>query len=70
VQADPFKPKLKPPGTKRLKLKRDIMRSTSAFIFNLRRYNVELYYKRNIFAAKVQSTFHKVRVHSFNRYAR
>jgi len=53
-----------------LKLKRDIMRSTSAFIFNLRRYNVELYYKRNIFAAKVQSTFHKVRVHSFNRYAR
>jgi len=39
VQVDPIKPKLKPPGTKRLKLKCDILLSTSAFKFNLRRYN-------------------------------
>ena len=31
-------PKLKPPATKRLKLKFDILLSTSAFKFNLRRY--------------------------------
>ena len=36
-----MKPKLKPPGTKRLKLKCDILLSTSAFNFNLRRYTVE-----------------------------
>jgi hypothetical protein len=41
VQVDPIKPKLKPPGTKRLKLKCDILLSTSAFKFNLRRYNQE-----------------------------
>ena len=35
-----MKPKLKPPGTKRLKLKCDILLSTSAFKFNLRRYIV------------------------------
>ena len=34
-----MKPKLKPPGTKRLKLKCDILLSTSAFKFNLRRYS-------------------------------
>jgi hypothetical protein len=39
VQFDPIKPKLKPPGTKRLKLKCDVLLSTSAFKFNLRRYN-------------------------------
>ena len=33
-----MKPKLKPPGTKRLKLKCDILLSTSAFRFNLRCY--------------------------------
>jgi len=33
-----MKPKLKPPGTKRLKLKCDILLSTDAFKFNLRRY--------------------------------
>ena len=33
-----MKPKLKPPETKRLKLNCDIMLSTSAFEFNLRRY--------------------------------
>ena len=37
-----MKPKLKPPGTERLKLKCDILLSTSAFKFNLRRYNVAL----------------------------
>jgi len=40
VQVDPIKPKLKPPGTKRLKLTCDILLSTSAFRLNLRRYIV------------------------------
>jgi len=39
VQVDPIKPKLKPPGTKRLKLKCDMLLSTFAFKFNLRRCN-------------------------------
>ena len=39
VQVDPMKPKLKPPGTKRLKPKCDILLSTSAFNLNSRRYN-------------------------------
>ena len=39
VQIDPINPKLKAPGTKRLKLKCDILLSTSAFKFNLRRYS-------------------------------
>jgi hypothetical protein len=39
VQVDPIKPKLKPPGTERLKLKCDTLLSNCAFIFNLRRYN-------------------------------
>ena len=39
VQVDPMKPRLKPPGTKRLKLKCDILLSNYAFIFNLRRYS-------------------------------
>jgi hypothetical protein len=34
-----MEPKLKPPGIKFLKLKCDILLSTSAFKFNLRRYN-------------------------------
>jgi hypothetical protein len=38
VQVGPLKPKLKPPGTKRLKPKCDILLSTSAFNFNLRHY--------------------------------
>jgi len=38
VQLDPIKPMLTPPGTKHLKLKRDIVLSTFAFEFNLRRY--------------------------------
>jgi len=41
VQVDPIKPKLKPPGTKRLNLKCDALLSTSAFKFNLRRFNPE-----------------------------
>jgi hypothetical protein len=39
VQVDPIKPKLKPPGTKRLKRKCDIVLSTLAFKINLGRYN-------------------------------
>ena len=42
VQVAPIKPKLKPPGTKRLKLKCDILLSTSAFKFNLRRHTEDL----------------------------
>ena len=38
VQVDPINLTLKPRGTKRLKLKREILLSTSAFKFNLRRY--------------------------------
>jgi hypothetical protein len=38
VQLDRIKPKLKPPGTKRLKLKCDELHSSFAFKFNLRRY--------------------------------
>ena len=40
VQVDPIKPKLKPPGTHRLKLKCDTLLSNYAFKFNLRRYNL------------------------------
>ena len=39
VQVDPIKPTLKPPGTKLLKLKCDTLLSTSAFKFNLRRFD-------------------------------
>jgi hypothetical protein len=39
VQVDPMKPKLKPPGTKRSKLKCDMLLSTSAFNFNLHHYS-------------------------------
>jgi len=38
VQLDPIKPELKPPGTKRLKVKCDMLLSNSAFKLNLRRY--------------------------------
>ena len=40
VQVDLIKLKLKPPGTKRLKLNCDILLSTSAFKLNLRRYSM------------------------------
>ena len=39
MQVDPIKPTLKPPGTKRLKLKYDEPPSKFAFKFYLRRYN-------------------------------
>jgi hypothetical protein len=38
VQVDPMKPKLNPPGSKRLKLKYDKLLSGFAFEFYLRRY--------------------------------
>jgi len=38
AQVEPFKPKLKPPETKRLKLNCDALLTTSAFKFNLRCY--------------------------------
>ena len=37
---DPTKPMLKPPGAKHSKLKCDILLSTIAFKFNLRRYSM------------------------------
>ena len=52
VQVDPIKPKLKPPGTKRLKVQCDILLSTSAFHFNLRRYPVALHALLNDIAPK------------------
>jgi hypothetical protein len=42
VQVNPIKPKLKPPGTQRLKLNCDAPLSNFAFNFNLRRY-IEAY---------------------------
>ena len=41
MQVDPSKPKLKPPGSTRLKLNCDILLSTSPFKINLRRYTAE-----------------------------
>jgi hypothetical protein len=41
VQVDPMKPDLKPHGIKSLKLKWDTLLSTSAFRFNLRRYDAD-----------------------------
>ena len=38
MQVDPVKPTLQPTGTKRLKLKCDVLLSSFAFGFNLRRY--------------------------------
>jgi len=42
VQVDPIKAKLKPPGTKRLKPSYDVLLSSSAFKFNLRRYSMAI----------------------------
>ena len=41
MQVDPIKPKLKPPGTKRLKPNCDTLLSTTACKLNLRRYTEE-----------------------------
>ena len=38
MQVDPIKPRLKAPGTRRLKLQYDELLSTFAFKFDLRRY--------------------------------
>jgi len=38
VQVDPIKPKLKPPGTKRVKLESDVLLSNIAFKLHLRHY--------------------------------
>ena len=53
MQVDPIKPKLKPPGTQRLKLNCDLLLSFSVFNFNLRRYNVAVMKKRAAAAAEV-----------------
>jgi len=56
-----MKPKLKPPGTKRSKLTCDILLSTSALKFNLRRYN--LAYVRDCFSQ--DSLFHRALKEAF-----
>jgi hypothetical protein len=43
VQVDPIKTKLKPPGSTRLKVKRDVPHSIFAFKFKLRRYTKAYY---------------------------
>ena len=43
VQVDPIKSKLKPPGTERLTPKCDMLLSTPAFKFNLRRHTAVVY---------------------------
>jgi len=47
-----MKPKLKPPGTKRLKLNCDTQLSTSAFKFNLRRYTTGVDYCKRYYTLK------------------
>jgi len=46
VQVDPMKPKLKPPGTKRLKLEYDGLLSRSGLKSNLRRYTMGLFLQK------------------------
>ena len=41
MQVDPIEPKVKPPGSERLKLKCDVLLSNAAFKFNLRRYSMD-----------------------------
>ena len=55
MQVAPLKPMLKPPGSKHSKLKCDILLSTLAFKFNLRRYTT------GMVAAFVQLWRHEVR---------
>ena len=51
VQIDPMKPELRPPGAKCLQLRCDILLSSSAFKFGLRRYHLvaEPKWIKNIF---------------------
>jgi len=58
VQIDPIKPKLKPPGIKRLKLNCDMLLSTSAFRINLRRYSAVVRVGRDMNTQDVSNTVH------------
>ena len=62
MQVDPINPTLKPPGTKRLKLKCEKLLSTFAFKFNLRRYNKAM---ASIFSGLVQCGAWGRGLHSF-----
>jgi hypothetical protein len=62
VQVDPTKPKLKPPGTKRLKLDCDVLLSTSGFRFNLRRYNEDELVGSNISVLMPRSVVRRCRL--------
>ena len=64
MQVNPIKPKLKPPGTKRLKLNRDILQSTSGFEFNLRRYNVDVCYGSDLLGAMHKWQAHGIPLHT------
>ena len=55
MQVDPIKSKLKPPGTGRLKLKYDVLLSTYAFKFKLRRYILGGLFE-NIHSIRIQDT--------------
>jgi len=57
VQVDPTKPKLKPPRTKRLKLKFEVFLSSSAFKFYLRRYTSEADKMASMAGAYTRSRF-------------
>ena len=53
-----MQPKLKPPGTTRLKLKCDMLLLTAAFKFNLRRYTVRVNSQTaNLLAFQVRVAF-------------
>jgi len=68
VQVDPLKPKLKPPGTKRLKLEYDGLLSNIGFKFNLRRYSSaseHLHKKMNVPMEKVPAALGGRGLHSF-----
>ena len=54
VQVDPMKPKLKPPGSKRLKLKCGVLLSNFAFKFNLRRYTKDQLYQQVISTTSIE----------------
>jgi hypothetical protein len=57
VQVDPIKPKLKAPGTKRLKLKYDRQLSSFGFKFNFRRYILLASHGVSLQFASEQATF-------------
>ena len=60
MQVDPIKPTLKPPGMWRLKAKYDVLLSSFALKFNLRRYMKEVEYEekaeKHLVRAEMEAT--------------